>query len=90
MAFTVTSLPVTNMRVVGEYDNFRVWVGALVAGTKAIDFGEGISRVLGAWASSQTANAARISDITGSIVTVAGTGTDTVMVLAAIDGVPRK
>lgn len=80
MAFTVTSKSPTPVRNVGQ-DHFpRIFTGvvALSSGTATVKI-PGAKVIVSAFASSQTANAARISDITGNVITITGTGTDVVM-----------
>ena len=80
MAFNFTSLSRRLLDVIGVATRAEYGIVALSGGTAVVKTTFEIVEV--AFASSQTANAARISDISAGSFTITGTGTDAVMWLA--------
>jgi hypothetical protein len=80
MAFDVLSKEPTLVENVGINHSLIMLSGvvALSSGSKTVSL-PGIDKVVYANASSQTANAARISATSGNTFTITGTGTDVVM-----------
>lgn len=78
MAFNESARNPTPAEVVGSFFGGYFGTVALVAGAATVTI-PGISNVFYAEASSQTANAARISATAANAFTITGTGTDIVM-----------
>ncbi len=83
MAFNNTSISSRYLEVLGSQPKLVYGIGALSGGTLVVTVKGGV-KVVTAWAESQTANAARVSDTTGSTLTLTGTGTDTVAWFAIV------
>lgn len=82
MAFDVTAMDPKMLDVVGITPNTAIAVVALSGGAGSVKF-PGFTKIQFAVAHSQSANAARASAISGNEVTLAGTGSDVVMVMVA-------
>lgn len=80
MAFNFTSLARKVLDVLGVATRAEYGIVALSSGSIVVKTSFEIVEV--AFASSQTSNAARISDISAGSFTITGTGTDAVMWLA--------
>jgi hypothetical protein len=83
VAFNNTSLNAQYIESTGIQPRLMFGITALSAGTKVVTI-PGIRTVVTAWAESQTANAARVSDTTGATLTLTGTGTDNVAWFAIV------
>lgn len=77
MAFNFTSLPRKPLDVIGVATRSEYGIVALAAGSAVVKTSFEIVEV--ALVGSQTANAARVSDISAGSFTITGTGTDAVM-----------
>jgi hypothetical protein len=80
MAFNFTSMARKVLDVLGVATRAEYGIGVLSGGALVVKTTFEVVEV--AFASSQTSNAARISDITAGSFTITGTGTDAVMWLA--------
>jgi hypothetical protein len=83
MAFNNTSLSARYLPVFGSQPTLVFGIGTLSGGTLVVTVPAG-RKVVSAWAESQTANAARVSDTTGSTLTLTGTSTDAVAWFAIV------
>ncbi len=80
MPFNFTSLARRVLDVIGVATRLEYGIVALSGGTAVVKTTFEVVEV--AFPSSQTSNAARISDITAGSFTITGTGTDAVMWMA--------
>ena len=80
MAYVLTSKSATRVKNVGITHSPELFYGVapLVGGTLTISI-PGKSRVVGAWAGAQSANAAYVSATATNTFTVTGTSTDVIM-----------
>lgn len=87
MAFDVTSQSPTRVENVGINHSLQMHAGvvALSGGSATVTI-PGVDTVVFADASSQTANAARVSATSGQSFTITGTGSDIVMWMALCRG----
>lgn len=83
MAFNQTSLSARYLEVLGHQPKIVYGIAALSGGAATVTVPAG-RKVVTAWAASQTANAARVSDTTGSTLTLTGTGSDVVAWFAIV------
>lgn len=80
MPFNFTSMTRRVLDVLGVAVRAEYGVGVLSGGTLVVKTSFSLVEV--AFAASQTANAARVSDVTADTITLTGTGTDAVMWMA--------
>lgn len=86
MAFPLSSQPATQIQAVGSFTQLAWAIVTQSGGAATVTFPQ-FKRVLSVHVNAQNStNATRVTDITGNVVTIAGTGSEVVMVLAIGEG----